>query len=121
MTRFDLWVDSGVGLILPIGDLDVPDLPDLRKHLGFAAQLAKIPATLLVDEGEIMFLGSPAIRTLIDEHGRLKRRGGCLALAGKDGKAFAAIKASAPHAPDPFPIFENIEQAVRELNRRLKR
>jgi anti-anti-sigma regulatory factor len=121
MTRFDVWRDSGVGVILPIGDLDGLSLKGFRLHLGFAAEFAKIPATLLVDEGEILFMGSAAVHAMIQEHRRLQGRGGSFALAGREGRAATAIHASYPHTPDPFPIFGNIEEAVTQLHRLLSR
>jgi anti-anti-sigma factor len=111
--RIELWLDHGIGLVEPSGELGEQQLPALRKALFIAMRHSRC-LTVLIVEDEISYV-CPAARRVICFYARTCRaRGGELAVVSTDGKLRASGRIS--ELGVIHPAFSSLDVALDELS-----
>jgi anti-anti-sigma factor len=112
VTEFEVWQDSGVGLVEPRGPLDADAVPQLRTALAEAVNLTRRPLVVILDE-KVTRIVSVALAVLLIEHRRLRDRDGGLGVVGEQGPIASLLRRT--HAGVDVPVFAGLEQALAGL------
>lgn len=91
--RIEVWLDHGIGLVEPTGELSEGRVPALRRALFVAMRLSQF-WTVLVVEDEITRVCPDAWRVIVFYARLCRDRGGGLAVVSTDGKLRASGRIS---------------------------
>lgn len=111
--RFEVWLDHGIGLVEPTGDLSEAQVPALRKALFVAMRLSRF-WTVLIVEDEITHVCPDAWRVIVFYARLCCEKGGGLAVVSTDGRLRAAGRLSERGVIRP--AFASLDVALDELS-----
>lgn len=111
--RFEVWLDHGIGLVEPIGELSDGRVPALRKALFVAMRHSRF-WTVLIIEDEITHVCPAAWRVIVFYARLCREKGGDLAVVSTDGKLRAAGRISESNVIRP--AFASLDVALDELS-----
>jgi anti-anti-sigma factor len=109
----ELWLDHGIGLVEPIGELGDERLSALRKAL-FVAMRHSRCSTVLIVEDEVTYVCPAAWRVIRFYARTCRAKGGELAVVSTDGKLRASGRISELGAIHP--AFASLDTALDELS-----
>lgn len=111
MTNYQVWTDSGIGIVEVIGDLSSSESVAYHAAIRSAVDKAKTPNLVIVCNGVGRFALGP-IGVTITTSQALRGRGGRIALAGPDARVRRVLRIGGITDIEAYPDLESALTAL---------